>query len=121
MKEIKPITPNYDEIALKLFTKSIEVVGGPRKLIQHRALTWLPSLMTACYVITLKEEAKQTNSQIAQTLGISRQTVRNILEADINAVKIRLEKGSLAQETKKLKYHIAGGIAKLAWQKLREN
>ncbi|HDJ96629.1 MAG TPA: bacterio-opsin activator, partial [Candidatus Aenigmarchaeota archaeon] len=72
--EVKPIIQDIERKVLKTFMKSIEVLGGPKKLIEHRHLTWLPALMEACYIVILKEEYKKTVEEIAKELGITDQT-----------------------------------------------
>jgi predicted transcriptional regulator len=43
--EVTPQPPDIDQRALRVFLKAIELVGGPRQLVELRRLTWLPSLM----------------------------------------------------------------------------
>ncbi|CUS76521.1 hypothetical protein [Candidatus Kryptobacter tengchongensis] len=80
-EEIIQIEEKVDEIVLKVFLKALDIVGGPRKLILYRHLTWVPSLIEACYAVVLKEKFLKTESEIAQILGLTKQTVRNILSA----------------------------------------
>ncbi len=115
MEVIKPVGGNIDEMAEKVFMESIRILGGLKKLVEYRNLTWLPSLAEAAYVIVLKNEAFKTYSQIAEILGITEQTAKNIATADEEKVKeYVMEGGERPGE------HIAGGIAKLAYKKLKQ-
>jgi len=108
---------NLDALAFRIFLKSLEILGGPRKLIEYRNLTWLPSLMAASYTLVLFHEASKTEEEIADFLGITKNTVKNILRANPEIVKKRLEdeiKGG------KSRVHIAGAIAKLAYEEIKE-
>ncbi len=111
----RPKGGNVDKMAERVFQESIKILGGLKKLITYRNLTWLPSLAEAAYVIVLKNEALKTYSEIAKELGITEQTVKNIATADEEEVKKYLE-----GEIEKVDEHKAGGIAKLAYRKLKE-
>ena len=84
--EIKPKEVDYDTMALRVFLKALEIIGGPRKLFEYRNLTWIPSLMEASYAVVLKEEGLKSEDEIAKFIGITRQTVRNMLTADPDLV-----------------------------------
>jgi probable regulatory domain-containing protein len=105
---------DYDAMAKRVFEKGIEIVGGIRKLVEYRNLTWLPSLAEAAYVIVLSNETTKTTKEIAEYVGITEQTVKQILRADPEAVKKYLE-----GEIEKVDYHKAGGIAKLAYEEVK--
>ena len=112
----KPVNEkNIDSIAERIFHESIRILGGLRNLVEYRNLTWLPSLAEAAYVIALKNESIKTNREIAEYLGITEQTVKNILSADDNRVMEYL-KGEAKE-----KEHIAGGLAKLAYKAIKEH
>ncbi len=112
----RPITDtNIDLLAERVFEESIKLLGGLRKLIDYRNLTWLPSLAEASYVIVLKEELLKTHFEIAEELGITEQTVKKILQADEEII-LKYLKG----EIDKVDIHKAGGIAKLAYKKVKE-
>ncbi len=106
-----------DELAEKVFIKSIEMVGGLKELVKYRNLTWLPSLAEAAYVIAMKEEAMKTHGEIARALGITEQTVRNIVSADEKEVEkyLRGEIEDLKGE------HIAGALAKMAYKEIKKS
>jgi len=108
---------DIDGLALRVFLKGLEILGGPRKLVEYRNLTWLPSLMSASYAVVLSNELMKTEDEIAQFLGLTRNTVRNMLRADPEIVMKKLE-GEL--EAKEIKEHTAGGIAKKAYQEIKE-
>jgi len=110
-----PITKeDVDVVAERVFNESIKLLGGLRKLIEYRNLTWLPSLAEASYTVVLKEELFKTHYEIAEELGITEQTVKKILQADEELVEKYL-KGEL----EKVDEHKAGGIAKLAYKKVK--
>ncbi len=113
--EIKEI--DVDSLAIRVFLKALEILGGPRKLIEYRNLTWIPSLIQASYAIVLARELMKTEDEIASFLGLTRQTVRNILRADEELVLKKLE-GELKEKTPKA--HTAGGLAKLAYKEILE-
>ena len=112
----KPKGGDIDKMAEKVFFESIRQLGGLKKLIEYRNLTWLPSLAEAAYVVVLKNEAMKTYKEIAQELGITEQTVKNIATADEEEV-IKYIEGEIEERPKE---HIAGGLAKLAYKKLKE-
>lgn len=114
-REIKEF--DVDGMALRVFLKALEILGGPRKLIELRNLTWVTSLMEAAYAIVLAEEALKTEDDIAAFLGLTRQTVRNILRAEPELVLKKLE-GELHEKTPRA--HTAGGLAKLAYREIKE-
>lgn len=121
VKEVGPVKKpekELDEKAMKVFLKTLDLLGGPRKLFEYRNLTWLPSLMEASYVVVMFEDGK-TSQEIAEALGLSTNTVRNILNANPEVVKAKL-KQEVQEEGKKIKTHIAGGLAKLAYQALKK-
>ncbi|MGB9790010.1 MAG: hypothetical protein ACPLTP_05185 [Thermotoga caldifontis] len=118
--EPKPadLEKQIEQMATKVLFKSIELLGGLNKLAQHRNLTWLASLARACIAVVLKQEYAKSDEFIAQYLGTSSATVKNILKADPKAVKKRLEDiDKFCEEEKKdLKVHTAGAVAKLAYK-----
>ncbi len=114
-QEIK--NQDIDTLAIRVFLKALEVIGGPRKLILYRNLTWIPSLLEAAYAVVLANEYFKTEEEIAEFTGLTRQTVRNILKADPDVVIKKLE-GELQEN--KVKVHTAGGLAKLAYQEIKE-
>jgi len=109
------LSKEVDEKARKVFNHAIELLGGLKKLIEFRNLTWLPSLAEAAYSVVLKNELMLTNAEIAAKLGISKQTVEAILAAKAEKLEAFL-KGQL----EKLDEHKAGSLAKLAYKKLKE-
>ncbi len=112
----KPISNiDYDYFAERTFEESIRILGGLKNLISYRNLTWLPSLAEAAYAIVLKEKAMKTYKEIAEYLGVTEQTVKKIFQADPEAVKKYLE-----GEIDKVDYHKAGGIAKLAYERVKD-
>jgi probable regulatory domain-containing protein len=78
-------------------------------LAEYRTLTWLPSLARAAFVIVLHEEYIKSESEIAEYVGLTKNTVRNILRADPQLALYKLQHiDELTTEQKKeLKVHIA--------------
>ena len=114
--EVKPQEVDYDTLALRVFLKAIELIGGPKALFEYRNLTWVPSLMEASYAVVLKYEGMKTEDEIAEFIGITKQTVRNMLSADPELVMMKL-KGEL--ESGEVKVHTAGGLAKKAYEEVK--
>ena len=108
-------TADVDHLAERVFQECINMLGGLRRLTYYRNLTWLPSLAEAAYAVVLKGELFKTNREIAKELGISEQTVKNILQADEKEVE-RFIMG----EVEKVDEHKAGGIAKLAYKRVKK-
>jgi len=115
--EVQPKEVDYDTLALRVFLKALELIGGPRALFEYRNLTWVPSLMEASYAVVLKYEGMKTDDEIAEFIGITKQTVRNMLSADPELVMAKL-KGEL--ESKEIKVHTAGGLAKKAYEEVKK-
>lgn len=113
---------NYEHLVNRVFFKSIDLLGGLKKLAEFRTLTWLPSLARAAFAVVLREEYLKTEDEIAQIVGLTRNTVRNILRADPNLAIYKVEHfDELAEEEKKeMRVHTAGGIAKLAYKMVKE-
>ncbi|ACZ42368.1 conserved hypothetical protein [Thermobaculum terrenum ATCC BAA-798] len=113
--EVQPVDVDVDEIVRKVYLKAIDVVGGLRRLVEYRNLTWVPSLIEASYIVVLHELYNKTADEIAEFLGISSSTVYNVLRADTEKVLEKLEE---ERQEKDLRTHVAGGIAKLAFHEL---
>ncbi len=113
---------NLDSKALRVFLKTLEMLGGPRELMNYRNLTWLPSLMVAAYTIVLHREYYKTTAEIAEMLGASRNTINQILRADPATVQEKIEamkKGGIPEkQAKKIRTHVAGGLAKMAYDEI---
>ncbi len=117
-EEVLQLEEQVDEIVLKVFLKALDIVGGPRKLILYRHLTWVPSLIEACYAVVLKEKFFKTESEIASILGLTKQTVRNILTAKTEGIKENIE---MELKKKTIKTHVAGALAKLAFKQINQS
>jgi probable regulatory domain-containing protein len=121
MKVIEPSEiqeKDVDAIAVRVFLKALEILGGPRKLIEYRNLTWLPSLMVASYAVVLSNESYKTADEIAQFLGSTKNTIRNMLKAETEILKEKL-KGEVEVPKSKIKTHTAGALAKLAYEEIK--
>jgi probable regulatory domain-containing protein len=119
----KPVEEkDLENLVTRVFLKAIDIIGGLSKLAEYRTLTWLPSLARASFVIVLREEYLKTEDEIAQFVGISRQTVRQILRADpqLALYKIQHMEELSPEERKQLKVHTAGGLAKIAYKLIKE-
>ncbi|WP_038055548.1 bacterio-opsin activator [Thermodesulfobacterium hydrogeniphilum] len=111
-----------EHLVSRVFFKAIDLLGGLNKLAEFRTLTWLPSLARAAFVVVLKEEYMKTDDEIAQKVGLTKNTVRNILRADpeLALQKIKAMEELVNEELRELKVHTAGGIAKLAYKEIKE-
>jgi len=111
-----------EHLVERVFFKSIDLLGGLKKLAEYRTLTWLPSLARAAFAIVLREEYLKSEDEIAEYVGLTRNTVRNILRADPDAAMYKiLHFDELSEEEKKeMKVHTAGGVAKLAYRLVKE-
>ncbi len=111
-----PVEENVDDLAFKVFIKSIEILGGPRKLLEYRNLTWVPSLMAASYAVVLRDKKMYSAESIARELGLSTATVKKMLSSDPEEVMRRV-RGEIPPE--EFDEHIAGGLAKEAWRRIK--
>jgi len=113
---------NLEQLVTRVFFRAIDLLGGLSKLTEFRTLTWLPSLARVAYVVVLREEYLRTEEEIAQKVGLTKNTVRNILRADPTLAMEKVQKlEELAkEELKEMKVHTAGGIAKLAYKMVKE-
>jgi probable regulatory domain-containing protein len=116
------VEKDLEHLVTRVFLKAIDIIGGLQKLAEYRTLTWLPSLARAAFVIVLREEYLKTEDEIAEFLGISKNTVRQILRADpqMALYKIQHMEELTPEERKQLKVHTAGGIAKIAYKLIKE-
>jgi probable regulatory domain-containing protein len=69
---------DLEQLVTRVFFKAIDLLGGLSKLTEFRTLTWLPSLARAAYVVVLREEYLRTEEEIAQKVGLTKNTVRSI-------------------------------------------
>lgn len=112
---VSPQPADLDQRAMRVFLKAIDLVGGPRGLVERRRLTWLPSLMEASFAVVLAEDYHKTIEEIAQFLGLSSAATREMLRASTEAVIERLQ----GEEATAHNQHVAGGLARLAYEALR--
>ncbi len=124
---VTPNNVNIDERGLerlveRVFFKSIDLLGGLKHLADYKTLTWLPSLARAAFVIVLREEYLKTHEEIAEFVGLTTNTVKNILRANTDLAMYKIENmEKLSEEEKKeLKVHTAGGVAKLAYKLVKD-
>lgn len=113
---------DIENFAGRVFFKCIDLIGGLNKLALFRTLTWLPSLARASFVVVLREEYLKTEDEIAKHVGLTRNSVRNILRAKLEIEPEKLEEFLEEQKEKgkDLKIHVAGSIAKLAYKLVKE-
>ena len=118
----EPVEKDLESLVLRVFLKSIDVLGGLSKLAEYKTLTWLPSLARAAYCVVLREEYFKTDREIAERVGLTLQTVRNILRAEPSLAleKLKRLEELIEEERKELRVHTAGGIAKLAYKLVKE-
>jgi len=112
-EEIKEF--DVDVMAIRVFLKSLEIIGGPRKLIEYRNLTWIPSLMEASYAIVLHDMLNYTESEIAEFLGVSEKEVKDMLSFQEDFSIEEIFKFKSKPEMKKL-----GSLVRIAYKKLKE-
>ncbi len=105
---------HYDKLVWKIVEKAVALLGGPRHLILHRNLTWLPSLVEAAYVWLLYDMGRKTQKEIAAQLGLTTTTVSKILSAKPEEVKKKIEEGADVDT------HVAGGLARWAYEELKK-
>lgn len=120
--EISIDEEGIERLVERVFFKSIDLLGGMKKLAKYRTLTWLPSLSRAAFAVVLREEYLKTEDEIAEYIGLTKTTVRNILRADSNAAMYKIEHMDELDESEKreLKIHIGGGVAKLAYKLVKD-
>ncbi len=78
--EVKPKkdeSSDIEKLTQQVFFKTIELLGGIRKLAEYRSLTWLPALARAAYTIVLKEKFLKTEEEIASLVGITKKYCKN--------------------------------------------
>ena len=111
-----------ERLVERVFFKAIDLLGGLKQLAEYRTLTWLPSLARAAFAIVLREEYLKSEDDIAEYVGLTRNTVRNILRADPDAAMYKIQHIDelSVQEKRELKVHTAGGVAKLAYKLVKE-
>ncbi len=120
--ELQPVEVDVEPLVTRVFLKAIDLLGGLHKLAEYRTLTWLPSLARASFAVVLREEYLKTEEEIAESVGLTKQTVRNILRADpeLAIYKIQHIEELTQEEKKELRVHTAGGIAKLAYKLVKD-
>ncbi len=120
--EVPAVEKDLESLVTRVFLKSIDIIGGLSKLAEYKTLTWLPSLTRAAFVIVLREEYLKTEDEIAEFVGITKNTVRQILRADPQQAlyKVQHLEELTPEEKKQLRVHTAGGIAKLAYKMVKE-
>ncbi len=115
--EIKPPKDRdveRDEYVFRMLVEAMRILGGPRKLVHMRNLTWIPSLIRASYALLLRD-AGYTYEAIAEKLGSTKATVQKMLSADPEAVLKKIQ----SEDEVEIDDHVAGGIAKLAYKAMR--
>ncbi len=119
--EVKPIEEDYEILATRVFLKTLDIIGGLKKLVEYRTLTWLPSLARSAMVVVLREEFFKTDEEIAEEVGLTKQTVKNILRADPEAALQKLQSIDqfTEEERKSVPVHLAGGLAKRAYELIK--
>jgi len=115
MKKIELLKQDMDKVIKEIFMIAIDILGGPKKLVEYKRLTWLASLMEAIFVIYLHNEENKSADEIAEFLGISSQTAKTILQSKPEYAQMKLENSENSEKT-----HIAGGIAKITYKKWKE-
>ncbi|SCZ61192.1 sigma-70 family RNA polymerase sigma factor [Thiohalomonas denitrificans] len=105
--------PNTDKRVLELFAGAVREVGGLRRLVTERRLGWLPELLASSEVLVLQEEEHRQLEEIAELLGMSRDTVENILAAPADRAGQCVDMPPpQAMEDREL---ASGGLVRRAW------
>lgn len=78
---MEPAAEARDRRVLELFLKTVQSMGGLRRLAQERRLGWLPPLLAGADTLVLQEEEHRRPDEIADLLGISGESVENMLAA----------------------------------------
>jgi probable regulatory domain-containing protein len=122
MITVKPQVEDPEKLVREVFFEVLDILGGLKRLAEFRTLTWLPSLARASYVLVLREYFGKSEEEIAKELGITKQTVRNILRAKPEEALERIKNlEDLAREEREdERTHIAGGIARVAYERVKE-
>ena len=111
-----------EQLVDRVFFKSIDLLGGLKRLAEYRTLTWLPSVARAAFAVVLREEYLKSEDEIAEYVGLTRNTVRNILRADPDLAMQKIAKYEelTPEERREMKVHTAGGLAKMAYKLVKE-
>jgi probable regulatory domain-containing protein len=122
LTEVREDRDELESIVARVFFKGLDLLGGLNNLAEYRALTWLASLARASFVVVLKEEYMKTDEEIAEIVGMAKNSIRNILRADVQAAMYKIQRIDelTAKEKSDLKVHTAGGLAKLAYKFVKE-
>lgn len=98
---------------LDLFMAAVDSSGGLGRMLRERRLMWLPHLMQSAYIVLLQEDEHWRLEDIADTLGLSRELVENVLTGPVIEAQ-DLVLGPPPQELYQ-RSHIAGGVTKGAY------
>lgn len=119
--EVKPIEEEPELWATRVFLKTLDILGGLKNLAEFRALTWLSSLARAAIVIVLREVFNKTEEEIAEYVGVTRDTVKHILHASPEEALAKAKSlGELSEkEREKIPVHMAGGLTRKAFELIK--
>lgn len=116
MAQVRPMGSPADERVTELFIKSVESLGGMRRLVEERRLGLLPELLESAYVLVMQEDEHRTPEEIATQLSVSMETVENILAAPADAA---MERAASEVPTEVAdRESVAGGVARFAYNHL---
>jgi hypothetical protein len=116
--EIKPpkdVDMEREEYVLRMLIEAVRILGGPKRLVGMRNLTWIPSLIRALYALILRD-AGYTYERIAEMLGTTKTTIQKMMSAEPESVMRKVR----GDEELDIDDHVAGGIAKLAYREFRK-
>jgi hypothetical protein len=86
-EEVLQLEEQVDELVLKVFLKALDIVGGPRKLILYRHLTWVPSLIGGLLCGCIEGKIFQDGIGNSEHPWFDKATVRNILTAKTEGIR----------------------------------
>lgn len=110
-------TPHKQDV-MRLFMKSVDLVGGLRGLAERHRLDSLTELMESAYVWVLHEEERRSAEEIADYLALDTATVNAILNSRIDDAIERFQgKRALDQQERDA---TAGGVVRLASRRLHD-
>ncbi len=86
----EPTVEAIDARVMAIVETAIDEMGGPTEMVRHRDQAILPALVESAYVLVLREEAHQSDDEIAAFLGISPGAVDSVFQAPMESHLARM-------------------------------